>query len=678
MTTIHGFTHYLVGHDDLVTALTAPLASTAANATIAVTAGDGAKIQASLDAAGSGTGVYALLVDAVTPTQVELVALTSVATDTVTLGERALDGTTAHTFASGSTVAIVIGAEIISRLVRALRDHDTLSHNVRAFGALGDIQTITDAAMSTGPGVGDTTKTLSSATGPFVAGDVGKYVEVYDALGSGLPLRTTIASYRSSTKVELTAACTTTVSSKIAYWGTDDTLAIQAAITAASLTVGGEVYFPPGNYYLTSSNPPLTQYATHIANPIKLRGSGRKTSIIRLHPANYHFFVFERSATVEHLGFHAAPAAVNSSNQVLRLDYDPTNSLRPSTRTGNVDIVVRDCDFLNVNGGLYVNGYDSSVVTRWVDSVLVEDNYVLINPLRTGGDSGVNPCVYIVLASQVTIRHNRLDTNETNPAHTGGSLCNNIYTYDISQIHVVENYLIKGICTFNTDAHGDTSLIEFRGNHCSQMANSVLFLGAGSHNVNLFLVADNYFANSRNVDTSTGDLHVTSTGTCEIMSLVVRNNTWASCSRTPIFLNPGAAMTISSFITQGNYYQSWGADAAADCIVVGSAGTKKVWVSMGDVADAAGNSNSTRYHAYDGSGANDFAKLTIIGLVDLAANASNGTTNSTSLMVTPDTGGSTNNLTTYLNTGNGPSARAVARWARWSDGATKGFVPIFE
>lgn len=119
-----------------------------------------------------------------------------------------------------------------------------------AYGAKGDAQVVGDGAMASGAAV------LTSATAAFTAGDVGKAITVKGAAATGVTtLVTTIASRQSASQVTLTAANASggALTGAVVIWGTDDTAAIQAAVTAAEayLAAGhtyAQVYFPPRPY----------------------------------------------------------------------------------------------------------------------------------------------------------------------------------------------------------------------------------------------------------------------------------------------------------------------------------------------------------------------------------------------------------------------------------------------
>lgn len=116
-----------------------------------------------------------------------------------------------------------------------------------AYGAKGDAKDLTDIAMTSGSAV------LTSASAAFTSGDVGKTFVVYQAGTTGTMLASTIASYQSATQVTLANTASTTVSGAVGFYGTNDSTAITAAVTAAKAAGGpATVYFPPG-VYLTST-----------------------------------------------------------------------------------------------------------------------------------------------------------------------------------------------------------------------------------------------------------------------------------------------------------------------------------------------------------------------------------------------------------------------------------------
>lgn len=98
--------------------------------------------------------------------------------------------------------------------------------NVKAYGAKGDAQKVTDGAGGVGY--------ITSSTANFQASDVGKVIWAVTGDTSGTVLvQTTIASIVSSTRVNLASGGVGANTGLVVVWGTDDTAALQAASTAA-------------------------------------------------------------------------------------------------------------------------------------------------------------------------------------------------------------------------------------------------------------------------------------------------------------------------------------------------------------------------------------------------------------------------------------------------------------
>jgi hypothetical protein len=113
-----------------------------------------------------------------------------------------------------------------------------------SFGGTGNGQLVIDGAINSGA------HTLTCATSaPFTKADEGKVITVEGAgttlAGTSTPsaLSTTISAYVSATQVTLTAAAGTTVISRTVTWGTDDTTAINTAITAATAYAVAHGYY---------------------------------------------------------------------------------------------------------------------------------------------------------------------------------------------------------------------------------------------------------------------------------------------------------------------------------------------------------------------------------------------------------------------------------------------------
>lgn len=101
--------------------------------------------------------------------------------------------------------------------------------NVLDYGAVGNGKMVRDGAITSGTNILDCTTTT-----PFVSGDVGKYIMIKGAAST--PQTThiaTITGFINSGRVTISTNAVTTISSALVMFGTDDTVAIQAAIDAA-------------------------------------------------------------------------------------------------------------------------------------------------------------------------------------------------------------------------------------------------------------------------------------------------------------------------------------------------------------------------------------------------------------------------------------------------------------
>jgi hypothetical protein len=111
--------------------------------------------------------------------------------------------------------------------------NDLLPHvfTPEQYGALGDRRDFADGAITSGQA------TLTSTTSAFTSADVGKYVRVNGAGAASAHLVTTISSVSGGVATLATTAGAT-VTGAFGSLGTDDTTAIQSAITAAQAVSG--------------------------------------------------------------------------------------------------------------------------------------------------------------------------------------------------------------------------------------------------------------------------------------------------------------------------------------------------------------------------------------------------------------------------------------------------------
>jgi hypothetical protein len=121
-----------------------------------------------------------------------------------------------------------------------------------AYGAAGDGKIIADAVLASNT-------TLTSASAGFTSADTGKKIMINGGAGTTAgPLVTTIT-FSNSTTVTLGSAASVTGTGFVAVYGTDDTTAVNSAVTAAGTYATAHQYFAEvvfgAKYYVLSSGP---------------------------------------------------------------------------------------------------------------------------------------------------------------------------------------------------------------------------------------------------------------------------------------------------------------------------------------------------------------------------------------------------------------------------------------
>ena len=118
--------------------------------------------------------------------------------------------------------------------------------NVKDYGATGDARKVTDAVLVNG------STTVTSATAAFTSADVGKVI--WGIVTADYSLRlpvTTITAVNSATSITVADAATLSYSGVHLVFGTNDTAALQAAMTAAK-AAGSNVIVPAGGYLFSA------------------------------------------------------------------------------------------------------------------------------------------------------------------------------------------------------------------------------------------------------------------------------------------------------------------------------------------------------------------------------------------------------------------------------------------
>jgi hypothetical protein len=128
--------------------------------------------------------------------------------------------------------------------------------DVRTHGAVCDGNWVYDITTNS-------TTTITSVIAPWTSSDVGKAITLKGVGVAGANLTTTIAAFVNSGQVTLASAASSSTTEVGAGWGTDDHVAVQAAITAAGR--GGSVYIPAGKFCnLNGNNVATTAIEQHI------------------------------------------------------------------------------------------------------------------------------------------------------------------------------------------------------------------------------------------------------------------------------------------------------------------------------------------------------------------------------------------------------------------------------
>ena len=167
-----------------------------------------------------------------------------------------------------------------------------------------------------------TTRSLTT----FKASDVGKAIQVVKAGASSSDLYTTIASFNSSTSVELTATAGTTVTNSSAFWypvGQDDTTAIQNAINATTDSES-TVYLPAGVFVISST---LTS-APYLK---KFVGDGLNQTYVVVSSSSFtgdmlSFSYITRGIEVSDISFkHTGPTTASATATITAWSIDGSN-----------------------------------------------------------------------------------------------------------------------------------------------------------------------------------------------------------------------------------------------------------------------------------------------------------------------------------------------------------------
>ena len=198
------------------------------------------------------------------------------------------------------------------------------------FGALGNVHQVSDGAITSGTAI------LQSSTANFTTNAIaGQAITVAGAAAAGAVFAATILSITDSQHVVLNTNASTTVSGATVSFGTDDSTAIQAAITACAAAGGGIVWLPAKTYGLTVMPVvPSTVQVRGYAATLRWLGSGTTTAVLSV-------------------GAGSGAAAVGAGLQGLTLDANGINgnglSLHSSQLGAFPDIKILNATAVGLN-----------------------------------------------------------------------------------------------------------------------------------------------------------------------------------------------------------------------------------------------------------------------------------------------------------------------------------------
>lgn len=135
----------------------------------------------------------------------------------------------------------------------------------RDYGALGDTRIVT-ASTTNG------SATVTSSTAAFTSADIGKQITVHNSAGT-LALSGTVTAVASTTSATASANAGATVTNQRCTIGTDDTVAVQAALTALATARRGRLVLDAG-YYLYSATLGLFGASGDLIKKAVIEGDG--------------------------------------------------------------------------------------------------------------------------------------------------------------------------------------------------------------------------------------------------------------------------------------------------------------------------------------------------------------------------------------------------------------------
>ncbi len=329
--------------------------------------------------------------------------------------------------------------------------------NVLDYGAKPDGNRVFDGAMTSGH------DTIISATAPFTAGDVGKCVIIPGAGAAGVDLPTTITTFISSSKVLTAANAGTTVSADTVNYGTDNTVAFQAAITADSAVVGGEVWVPTGVYLfngaLTNGNCilhiPIISPAAALDKRMRItiEGESGNSFLTMLRPSD---------GPSGHSGVVLMPITTGSGSAPALFGGVINNASYATLK--NFRILVPPN---KNNGGPSIGGIDFyNLYSAELDNIMVEQDGAIYNLVQPTNEvagiimpkTGVDIFNYASNCAVAGFKYGWVTSDHFHGVNTSVEACVNAYVFPLSAYAGVFNHATVHWCTHVIYAPQDTIL----------------------------------------------------------------------------------------------------------------------------------------------------------------------------------------------------------------------------
>jgi parallel beta-helix repeat protein len=298
---------------------------------------------------------------------------------------------------------------------------------------------------------------------------------------------------------------------------TDDTAAIQGAIDAINTVGGGAVYFPTGEYKITST---ITIYSN-----MKLYGNG-KASLLKWGDTTAGDIFSRNSSTIENvtitgLGFDGSINYPATSNVGVNT-FTEYNSAISFTGTTVTNLIVQNCYFNQLsNSSIDINGISSSNIV--IDANIFNKGAYRFKVISVR--TPTNPATRAEYPNSIVVSNNIVNENgpqlnfDPNPAiNWNGSadaiqldqcrdslVIGNVVKLSSSigiRIEECENVTVCGNTTFDTGASGITLYNE--SNNCSVVGNVVENFGKIPQANAIRSYAGNYYVSRETVSPAYG------------------------------------------------------------------------------------------------------------------------------------------------------------------------------